>query len=268
MNTRAFTLALIISGFAMFMVYTYIEDKVGELRTQYGRDTTVVVAKENIEELELIDDRKVTTITVPSRFALPGHFTSVEDLENTVAAVPILQGEQITMPRVTYPGARTGLSRQISHGKRALALNISERQAVSRLIKPGDRVDIIAGIDISGGARADMQKIVTVLQDVLVLSTGMNMTNSIPMIGVETPQVIRKMNLNTYSQYNTMTLEVDPYDAQKLEFLILFSGRPLSLSLRNSSDQEMKMLKPTRIFDLLGEDVNQARAYFQEIYGN
>lgn len=265
MNTRAFTLALIIAGFAMFMVYTYIEDKVGELRTQYGRDTTVVVAQEDIEELELIDDRKVTTITVPQRFALPGHFSTIEELENTVASVPILRGEQITTPRVTYPGSRTGLSRQVSQGKRALAINITERQAVSRLIKPGDRVDIIAGIDISSG-RKDMQKTITVLQDVLVLSTGMNMTNSIPMIGVETPRVIRKMNLNTYNQYNTVTLEVDPYDAQKLTFLLLFSGYQPSLTLRNASDQEMKMLRPTRIFDLLGEDANEARVFFQQQY--
>lgn len=247
----------------MFMVYTYIEDKVGELRTQYGRDTTVVIAQENIEELELIDDRKVTTITVPQRFALPGHFSSIEELENTVAAVPILQGEQITKPRVTYPGSRTGLSRQISHGMRALAINITESQAVSRLIKPGDRVDIVAGIDISSG-RMDMQKTMTVMQDVLVLATGMNMTNAIPMIGIETPRVIRTMNLNTYNQYNTVTLEVDPYDAQKLMFLNLFAGYQPTLVLRNSSDQERKMLRPSRIFDLLGEDANEARAFFQQ----
>ena len=32
---------------------------------------------------------------------------------------PIKKGEQITVPRVTYPGAQSGLSRQISIGKRA-----------------------------------------------------------------------------------------------------------------------------------------------------
>lgn len=267
MNSRAFTLALIIAGFAMFMVYTYIEDQVGDLRAQYGRDTTVVIAQEDIEELELIDDRKITTITVPQRFALPGHFSSVEDLENTMASVPILRGEQITRPRVTYPGARTGLARQVSHGKRAVAITVTERQAVSRLIRPGDRVDVLAGIDISAG-RLDMQQVTTILQDVLVLSTGMNITNSIPMIGVETPRAIQTMNLNTYNQYNTVTLELDPYDAQKLIFLLSFSGFPPYLSLRNSSDQELEMLRPTRIFDLLGDDANEARAFFQQQYEN
>ena len=56
MNTRAFTLALIISGLAMFMVHTYVEDKEGEYQRNYGRPTTVVVAKRDIQELELIDD--------------------------------------------------------------------------------------------------------------------------------------------------------------------------------------------------------------------
>jgi pilus assembly protein CpaB len=266
MNTRAFTLALIISIFAMFMVYTYIEDRENVLVEKYGKPVTVVVAKVNIKELELIDDSKVTVKSVPQTFAAPGHFRKVKDLEDgMIATVPILKGEQITKPRVSFPGFKTGLARTVSAGKRAIAITITEKQAVSKLLKPGDRVDVLAAIDYSAG-RKDMQKVMTILQDVLVLSTGMNMTNSIPLIGIKTPKVIRKMNLSTYSQYNTVTMELDPYQVQKLVFLLTFTGIPPYLSLRNSSDNKVVRIKSTRIFDLLGEDASEAKAFFSDKY--
>ncbi len=266
MNTRAFTLALIISIFAMFMVYTYIEDRENVLVEKYGKPVTVVVAKVDIKELELIDDSKVTVKSVPQTFAAPGHFKTMKDLDDgLIATVPILKGEQVTKPRVTFPGMRTGLAHTVSNGKRAVAITITEKQAVSKLLKPGDKVDIIAAIDYSAG-RKDMQKVMTILQDVHVLSTGMNMTNNIPLIGMKTPKVIRKMNLSTYSQYNTVTMELDPYQVQKLVFLLTFTGIPPYLSLRAKSDNKVVRIKPTKIFDLLGEDASEAKAFFSDKY--
>ena len=153
MNTRAFTLALIIAGMAMFMVHTYVEDKESQYKKEFGERRTVIVAKRDIQELELIDDTKVQVKSIPQNFAPPSSFSEIKDVENTIATVPIIKGEIITKPRVTYPGAKTGLSRQVSLNKRAFALNITERQAVSKLIKPGDRVDIIAAIDYSSGRK-------------------------------------------------------------------------------------------------------------------
>lgn len=266
MNSRALTLAIAIAAFAMMMVYTYIEDQKSAMIKEYGIQSSVVVAKNDIQELDLIDDSKVEVKTVPANFLAPGHFKTIKELENTIATVPIIKGEQITKPRVTYPGIKTGLSRQVSVGKRAVAINITEKDAVGRLIKPGDRVDVLAAIDISQGARKDLQKTRTFLQDVLVLSTGMSMTNSIPMYGVETPKVIRTMNLNTYTTYNTITLELDPYDVQKLAFMQTYGSGTLSLSLRNNSDKEPVRLRATQIYDVLGDDASEAKSFFSEKY--
>ena len=265
MNTRALTLALVIAGLAMMMVYTYIDDQKNAMIKEYGIQSSVIVAKNDIQELELIDDSKVEVKTVPANFLSPGHFKTIKELENTIATVPIIKGEQITKPRVTYPGIKTGLSRQVAVGKRAVAINITEKDGVGKLIKPGDRIDVLSSFDISQGQRRDMQKARTLLQDVLVLSTGMSMTNSIPMYGVETPKVIRAMNLNTYATYNTITLELDPYDVQKLAFIQTF-GAAISLSLRNNSDKEPVRLKATQIYDVLGEDATEAKIYFSEKY--
>jgi pilus assembly protein CpaB len=265
MNTRALTLALIIAGLAMTMVWTYLDDQKNALIKEYGVQSSVIVAKSDIQELELIDDSKVEVKTVPANFLSPGHFKTIKELENTIATVPIIKGEQITKPRVTYPGIKTGLSRQVSVGKRAVAINITEKDGVGKLIKPGDRIDVLAAMDISQGARKDLQRARTFLQDVLVLSTGMSMTNSIPMYGVETPKVIRAMNLNTYASYNTITLELDPYDVQKMAFVQAYGGN-LSLSLRNNADKEPVRLKATQIYDVLGDDATEAKVFFSEKY--
>ena len=268
MNTRAFTLALIIAALAMFMVYTYVEDQKSSIIKTYGTPVSVVVAKKDIQELELIDESKIAIITVPKTFAQPGSFNEIKDLENTVASVPIIKGEQITKTRVTFPGAKTGLARQVSVGKRAFALQVTEKEAVSRLLKPGDRVDIIAGFDISSGIKY-MQKTKTVLQDVLVLSTGTSMTNSIPISGVQTPKVIRVMNLNTYQPYNTITLELDPYQVQKMVYITTFTAYPYYLSLRNNNDKKMIPIRSTDVYDVLGEeDRAEAKQFFSEKYKN
>lgn len=264
MNTRAFTLALVIAIFASFMVLTYVEDREKELIDKYGTPKSVVVAKVDIQELELIDDSKVTVRTMPSSFIAPGSYKAISEVENTVASVPILKNEQITKPRVAYPGAKTGLSRQVSVGKRAISIAVSSQYGVSNLIKPGDRVDVLAPIDFKGGEK-DSQKITTVLQDILVLSTGKNMTNNLPIIGVKYPKVIKKMNLNTYSDYKTVTLELDPFQAQKLIHISTFSPGNIYLTLRNNSDKNKVRIQATSLFDVLGEEEgSKAKQYFIE----
>lgn len=263
MNSRAFTTSLLLAGLAVAMIWSYIESRETELQSDYGNQTPVVVAKEDIKELEIIDDRKVQLINIPSKFQMPGHFKRVEDLYNTIAAVPIKKGEQITVPRVTYPGAQSGLSRQISIGKRAMSIQVTEGQAVSRLLKPGDRVDILALVDYAAGKKERL-KVKTVLQDVLILSTGLFVTNSVPIVDIKgSGTATRPMKLNSYTNFNTITLELTPFEVQKMVFLIS-AGNGIYLSLRNNDDKSIERISATRLFDVLGEDAAEAKTYFAE----
>lgn len=263
MNSRAFTLSLVIAGIAVFMVQSYIEGRETQFRSRYGDLRQVVIAKTDIKEMETIDDRKVQITTVPGSYLMPGAFTKVEDLYNTIASTPIKKGEQITSPRVTYPGGKTGLSRQISEGKRAISVQVSEDEAVGKLIKPGDRIDILSLLDYGSG-RIEMMKVKTVLQDVYVLATGKRVTNEIPLVGLKVDKEIKKLNLNTYSNFNTITLELTPDEAQKLLFLRKVGGG-VYISLRNNTDKSIEKIGGTKLFDVLGEDATEARAYFNEL---
>lgn len=263
MNSRAFTLSLVIAGIAMFMVYSFLEGREAQFVEEYGNPSPVVVAKIDIKELELIDDRKLKIENIPKKFQMPGHFKKIEELYNTIAAVPIKTGEQITRPRITYPGAQSGLSRQIAVGKRALSVQVQESQAVSKLIKPGDRVDVLATIDYAGGKKERI-KVKTVLQDVLVLSTGLYVTNSVPIVNLQTSETeSREMKLNKYVNFNTVTLELTPFEVQKMIFLVS-SGGSIYLTLRNNDDKAIERISGTRLFDVLGEDAAEAKTYFAE----
>ena len=263
MNSRAFTTSLILAAVAVLMIYSYITSRETELVSEYGNPTPVVVAKEDIKELEVIDDRKVKIVTIPAKFQMPGRFTRVEDLYNTIAATPIKKDEQITAPRVTYPGSQSGLARQISNGKRAYSLPVTESQSVSRLLKPGDRVDILAMVDYASGKK-DKMKIKTVLQDVLILSTGLFVTNTVPVINMKGDgSESRQMKLNNYTNYNSVTLELTPFEVQKMVFLVA-AGNGIHLSLRNNDDKTIERISATRLYDVLGEDAAEAKSYFAE----
>ncbi len=263
MNSRAFTLSLVIAFIAVFMVQSYIDGREDEFKSKYGEQRQVVVAKVDIKEMEPVDDRKLQIVVVPASYVMPGAFTKIEDLDATIAATPIKRGEQITSPRVVYPGGKTGLSRQISEGKRAIAIQVQEDSAVGKLIKPGDRVDVMALLDYAGG-RTEMMKVKTVLQDIYVLATGKRVTNEIPLIGQKGEEAeVKKLNLNIYNNFNTITLELTPNEAQKLIFINKVAGG-IYFSLRNNTDKTIERIGGTRLYDVLGEDAAEAKAYFAE----
>ena len=168
MNTRAFTLSLIIAAVSVFMVMAYIDGEESKLAKKYGNEKTVVVAASDIQANELLDDKKVKLEKFPSKFVAPGAITKIEDIQNTIASVSIKKGEQITKPRVDYPNVKTGLSRQVTPGKRAFAIQVTDNNAAAKLIKPGDRVDLISVIDLNGDIKTKRTR--TVLQ-VKVLQT-------------------------------------------------------------------------------------------------
>jgi pilus assembly protein CpaB len=254
MNTRAFSLALIISVLAMFMVYTYIEDQENQIKLKFGTEKTVVVAKEDIKELTILDDSKLTVISVPQNFLAPGSFSNIKDLENTIATVPILAGEQITKPRVTYPGPKTGLSRQVASGKRAFSFNVSEKQSVANLVKPGDRVDIILVMNLTN-VKLDSTTH-TVFQDILVLATGLNVSNNIPLVGIRTSDEVRTLNLNVHQNYNTVTVELSPYEIQKAIHFTEGLGSNVYLSLRNNTDKENINIRKSTTKDLIEDSLS------------
>jgi pilus assembly protein CpaB len=263
MQNRAFTISFAVAALAVMMVYSYVSSTEETLKQQYGKEVSVVVAKKDIQELDILDETNLTIVSVPSSFKQPGTSQKLEEIRGSLAIAPIMKDEQITRSKVTQLGARTGLARQIAVGKRAVTVNVGDREAVAKLMKPGDRVDVLATVDPTGSGNVLSKEVRTIMQDVLVLSTGKFVNNTVPGILERDPANLSakpmRIGLSEYTGYATVTLEVDPFQAQNL----VFAEKNLNgvyLILRNNDDNTKEDVQRTKVGDLMGKDSASVQA--------
>ncbi len=257
MNNKAFTVSLLLAATAVFLVHSYTTSKEESYTKTFGNMVPVVVAKKTIKEMDEITKDAIEIVNKPKNYVEPGKTTSKEEVEGFIAAVNIRKGEQVTLNKVIPPGVQTGLSRQVAPGRRAIAIPVDDYNAVNRLLKPGDRVDLIATIDPPGAPKGS-QIARTVLQDVLVLAVGEWVSTTAPR-KTEKDEIDGKnvtVNLNITRNFNTITLEVEPYAAQQLT-LLRSSGITVGVVLRNNDDSEKLVIRGVGLPDVLGDDVSR-----------
>lgn len=271
MNNKALSLSVLMALVGSFFVYSYVSEKEEQAKRQFGTEVLVLKAKRDIKEQESINETLLELSLIPKKFVEPAavYFEKREEdketarslrgLVGTVAMVPVKKGEQITYNKITEPSIRTGLSPQVAPGKRAVAIPVSETSGVGKLVKPGDRVDLIAIIDMGGGKENRIAK--TFLQDVVVLAVGRNVTNNAARI-IEADAVNGQPKTRSLTEdfsFSSVTLEVDPVDAQKLALVMAGGENSLSLSLRNNEDTEQNQVQVVTYPDILGPDVAKVR---------
>lgn len=261
MNNRAFTLALAMAVVAVLMVQSYVSSIEEERKKEYGTKVLVLSAKRDIREMETLNETVVELKEIPKKFLEPSAM-SFEDKENgekemkkiagNVAIVPLRKGEQITFNKITEPSLRTGLAPQITPGKRAVTIPVSEISGVGKLVKPGDRVDLIAVVGF--GEKKDAKMAKTLLQDVVVLAVGRAVTNNVARkIETDSTGKERARSLAESDAFNSVTLEVEPPQAQMIA--LLNSGSEIMLSLRNNDDTERVQTGTVNFIDLYGGDM-------------
>ncbi len=258
MNNKAFTVSMALALMSVFMIYSYISSREEEYKTKYGSEIAVVVAKTDIKEMGEIHANQVEIISKPKQFVEPGKTTSKEEVVGFISSVNIRKGEQITLNKIVAPGVKTGLARQVSPGKRAMSIPVDDNNAVNRLLKPGDRIDLIATIDPPGGARGS-QISKMILQDALILAVGEWATTQAPR-RVEKDDSTNKdvvVNLNMRRDLiNTITIEVDPTAAQHVS-LLKNTGSAMTVLLRNNDDTERVLVGGSTLMDVLGADASK-----------
>lgn len=272
MNNRALTLSLAMAAFAVFFVWSYVSGIEDVERKKYGTKFTVIRAKQDIKEMDTIKEEMLEPTTVPKDFLEPNsiHFEanandpemikSLKRYTGLVAIVPIKKGEQMTLNKISEPGIRTGLSPQITPGKRGVAIPVSETTGVGKLVKPGDRVDVIAIIDPGGRKEQKISK--TVLQDVVVLAIGRSIANNAART-IEPDFISGKDKVRSLAEdfsFASVTLEVDPLQAQMVSLLLANGDSSLTLSLRNNDDADRGALPPTTFADVWGSDFSRSRS--------
>jgi pilus assembly protein CpaB len=268
MNNKAVTLSLLMAVIAIFFVQSYVESIEDEAKKKFGTQELVVTAKNDIKEQATITEKDLELTLVPKKFRQPGSIAlessddkekskTMKDLDGTVAIVPIRKGEQITYNKLTQPSVRTGLSPQIAPGRRAISVAITEMSGVGKLLKPGDRVDVITVMSTGPNKQDKISK--TLLQDVIVLAVGKNVTNNVARL-VEMDGGREKVkSLSEDTNFQSVTLEVEPGQAQALALITGNAENALILSLRNNDDTDRVVLDGVTPEDIMGSDAGRMR---------
>lgn len=258
-NPRTFWISLACAVFAMFLIYSYSQEQKSVYDKRFGTTKSVLIATKDILEMSTIDETMVTQEERPVDFLQPGVVENPDDAIGLVAATPIKKGEQVLFTKLLSPGPNTGLSLQVAPDKRAITLPVDDVRGVGKLIRPGDRVDILTSISY-GEARTERREVKTLLQDVLVLATGINVTNNIPralmLDSVSGKQGFKPLGGDT--SYNTVTVEVGPSEAQNLIYISSVAPGAIFLTLRNVNDKNITRLPTSTIDSVLGVDSEKA----------
>jgi pilus assembly protein CpaB len=254
-SSRSFWISLGCAVFAMFLIYSYAQEQKSNYDKRFGTTKTVLIAAKDVLEMSTLDETMVVQEERPVEFLQPGAIENPEDAVGLVAATPIKKGEQILQTKLLSPGPNTGLSLQVAPDKRAVTIPIDEIRGVGKLIRPGDRVDVLTSI-MYGEARGERREVKTLLQDILVLATGLNVTNNIPralMLDTFNGKPAYR-NLNGDTGYTAVTVEVTPVEAQNLIWILSQTPGALFLSLRNPNDKGIGRMATSTLDTVLGQE--------------
>ena len=232
--------------FATFMLYSYSQEKKAEIDKTLGEKVRVIVAKEDIRDMDTIYDNVVEVKEKLKDEVEPDAFTDIPDLIGTVAAIPIKKGQTITKNKVLEPGPETGMAIQVSPNQRAVTIPVTPERANANLIRPGDRVDIFAVVESGKGASLK-KEVILFRQNVPVLATGVNVNNNLPRTIEKDPngRGLVQTTLTGDTKYTNLTVEVDASDAQDLIYLISNNPGSLYLLLRNPHDRKPVIMRNT-----------------------
>jgi pilus assembly protein CpaB len=237
-ESRNLWLSVIAGVFASFLLYSYSQEKKAEYDKKFGSTKTVIVAKQNIREMETIYDTMIDIKAVPSEYVAPGALTNKEEIVGKVAAVPIEKDQQIPKNMLLVPGPDTGIANQVALNKRAVSLPVDEVRGVAKLVRPGDRVDIIVAMDTGKGINMKRESVI-LLQDVEVLATGVSIVNNLPrQIELDSSgKNLIQTALTGDTKYSTITIEASPKEAQDLIYILSTAPGNIYLTLRNPNDK-------------------------------
>jgi Flp pilus assembly protein CpaB len=124
------------------VVFALVAGFLGSLRSTTG----IVVAASSIPAGARLVEGYLELREVHTGDVLPGALTSLEEAEGQVLTVARAPGDQITADMVGS-AATVGLANQLEPGHRAVAIHVNQASGLLGILRPGDRVSIVAIVD-------------------------------------------------------------------------------------------------------------------------
>jgi pilus assembly protein CpaB len=235
MNRRVLIIvscALVLSVCASYLVYRAVGSRVTAGKAPPSVE--LVVAARDLAVGTLIQD---ADLKVAAWFGPPpaGAILKRDALRNRGVVSAIYEGELVTETRLAPIGSGGGLAATIPPGMRACAVKVNEVVGVAGFVVPGMRVDVLITGLPPGGNALDGPKVRTLLQNIQVLSAGVN---------------FQKDREGKPEQAQVVNLLVTPAQA---EILSLASNEThIQLVLRNPMDTQISGLPGMIMSDLFG----------------
>ena len=235
MNRRVLIIvscALVLSACASYLVYRAVGSRVAAGKAP--QSVGLVVAARDLAVGTLIQDADLQFATW---FGPPptGAILKREALRNRGVVSSIYEGELVTENRLAPKGSGGGLAATIPPGMRACAVKVNEVVGVAGFVVPGMRVDVLITGLPPGGNALDGPKVRTLLQNIQVLSAGVN---------------FQRDREGKPEQAQVVNLLVTPVEA---EILSLASNEThIQLVLRNPMDTQVSGLPGMIMSDLFG----------------
>lgn len=252
-ETKTLWISIGAAVFAVFLLYSWSQEQKAAMHKKFGSKKQVVIAAKDIEEMQPIDESMLEVSESPGEFVQPKAIQSPEVAIGQLAAAPIKKGEQILDTKLLLPGRDTGLSMQVTPGKRAISFPVDDMRGISKLLKPGDRIDLITAMD-SGSGQDKKREVRTIMQDVPILATGQNIVDTVPATAEEDGKDGYLLtNLRKVYNFSTITIEGSPNEIQHIIYILSTNPGSMFVSLRNPNDRYINPLKTVESDDVLGK---------------
>lgn len=229
-NKLIFLLAVVFGLATAVMVFLYI----GQVKEEAAQTefVNIVVAVKDLSADTLLKAEMVTTKKIPAQYKHPKETVNSKDVVGKILITPVTAGESIMISQVyDSKDKKEGLAYLVPVGKRAISVKVDNVSGLAGLVRPGDRVDVLATLSADNQAYTILP-----IQDVEVLAVNKYMDP----------------NLNPAEkqfEISTVTLAVQYNDAKPLMMATQMGA--IRLLLRSPVDHERGYYGPYKMSDLL-----------------
>ncbi len=217
MEKKGMLVPVLLALFAAGIYWWVLTSKERALAAQH-ESATVLVARFDLPARTIMNVDLVETKEVPRMYVEQDAYevksqSDIKLVSNLVTSIRIPKGNQITQSALISLSADAGLSVKVPPGYRGCVLPIESD--LLRLIKPGDRVDILVTFDaVMGDARKE-KVTATILQNVLVLGVGSNLGQGMSGAQAKSKDAAAAAD-QAFSDKSALSLALNPNEAQYL----------------------------------------------------
>ena len=223
--------AVLAGTLAALGTHGYIDRALAEERDRLQPDVVmvgVVVARRDLQRGDPVNAETMAVRQIPSDLA-PSSGISPERFESYIGsmlALSVRSGEPLLTVAIAGSDA-AHFSQRLRTGFRAITIAVDEVNALSGMLQPGDRIDLMLTARAADARNDGHDQTIVLMQDVLILATGRQVHPDLR----GDPESSKSQE----RQFGAITIEVDPDRAQRL-IVAQRSGR-ITAILRNPTDR-------------------------------